>query len=130
MRVVSPALVQAHRVFGGTCYGPRQLLLVDAPDARLMWVLGHQSYLGRMSGSSHVKSTLWLVRDDMSMSRRVVLQCEGRRLTPQLLQEDAVQAAVTAMWGEEVARALAVDATVILSPSETETARLRQAKGK
>lgn len=124
MQIVRPARVQAHRVFGGTDYGPCQHLLVDAPDARLMWIKGHSSYAGRMHGSKYVKSTLWLARDDMSCRRRVVLEISGGRLTQALLDSEPVQTAVSAMWGEDVAKALAVDATVVLGPTETESARL------
>ena len=130
MQVVTPARVQAHRVYGGTDYGPCQCLLVDAPDARLIWVKGHTSYTGRMNGSSYAKSTLWLVRDDMSFPRRVVLEISGGRLSQALLDSESVQRAVSAMWGEDVAKALAVDATVVLGPAETESARLRQAQAK
>lgn len=88
-----------------------------------MWVPGHTCYLGRMSGSGYSKSKLWLVRDDMSPTRRVVLCIEpGGRLNQALLFSDEVQAAVKSMWGEDIAAALCVDATLVLkrmSPAET-----------
>jgi hypothetical protein len=80
-----------------------------------------------MKGTKYVKATLWLARDDMSFPRRFVLEISGLRLTQSLLESEAVQAAVSAMWGEDVAKALAVDATVVLGPTETESARHRVA---
>lgn len=128
MQLVKPGRIQAHRVFGGTDYGPCQHLLVDAPDARLMWVGGHTTYCGRMLGNKYSKATLWLVRDEMSIAKRVVLEITGKRLSQQLLESQPVQDAVTAMWGEAVADALAVDVTVVLGPSETEAARRQAAR--
>lgn len=121
MKIVRPARIQAHRVYGGTDYGPRQLILVDAPDSRLMWIPGHSSYAGRMLGSVYSRPTLWLVRDDDSISRREVFKLTlSKRLTSELLQSPEVQAAVTAMWGEAVAKALDVDATLLLGPGYAE----------
>lgn len=121
MKVVRPARIQAHRVYGGTEYGPRQLILVDAPDSRLMWIPGHSGYAGRMLGTVYSKSTLWLVRDDTSFSRRVVFKlAPSKRLTAELLHSSEVQAAVTAMWGAEVAKALEIDATLLLGPEYAE----------
>lgn len=124
MQIVRPSRIQASRVYGGTDYGPRQRLLVDAPDARLMWVPGHISYLGRVSGSQYAKSTLLLVRNCMSLSRRVVLRIEGGRLTKDLLKSDPVQSEVIAMWGDDVAKSLEVNATIVIGISETEDSHM------
>ncbi|WP_175518606.1 hypothetical protein [Paracidovorax wautersii] len=75
-----------------------------------------------MNGNGYSKSKLWLVRDDPSPTRRVVLCIEpGGRLDQALLFSGEVQAAVKTMWGDDIAAALCVDATLVLgrtSPAE------------
>ena len=121
MNIVRPARVQQNAVYGGTSYGPRQRLLVEAPGARLMFVPGHSAYLGRASGSKYAAAALWLVRDDMALTRRIVMRKEGVRLSMKLLRAVDVQQAVAGIFGEPVAQALEIDATIVLSEQEYRT---------
>lgn len=114
MQVIRPIRVQQNKVYGGTDYGPRQQLLVEAPNARLMWVPGHTAYIGRHTGSVYAKAGLLLVRDTSSFSWRKALAIEPGRLTMALLKSELVQSAVVSEWGQAVADAIELGATVLL----------------
>ncbi len=114
-------ITRTRQPYGGVNYGGYRII-VESPDARLVYIYSQSAYINRMVGRMSYPASIAVINNFSEHGRRAQHKDfeqelpQGQRLTHDLLHSVTVRNAVINKWGVAVADALSLKFALKVTP--------------